>query len=79
MYYFKQVENENIVGVEAKSVNSASPGFIEASKAECDVFVASLPPPPPLEPKLIFVSGGSNANQRLETIESFLLTAFPGE
>lgn len=50
MYYFKQVKNGQIVSVEAKSVNSTSPNFVKATKAEYDDFIASLPPPEPPKP-----------------------------
>jgi len=43
MYYYKQVKSSKIVSVEAKSVDVASPEFIEATKAEYDAFIASLP------------------------------------
>ena len=43
MYYFKLVEDEKITSVESKSVNVASPGFVEATKGEYDTFMASLP------------------------------------
>ena len=45
MYYYKQIVNKKIVSVEAKSVNVISPHFIKATKAEYDVFIASLPKP----------------------------------
>lgn len=51
MYYYKQVKEGVIVSVESKSSNVASPDFIEATKAEYDDFIASLPviePQPPI-------------------------------
>lgn len=50
VYYFKKIENGIITSVESKSVNVASPFFIEATQAEYDDFIASLPPPEPPEP-----------------------------
>lgn len=50
MCYYKQVRDGKIIGVEAKSVASASPNFVKATKAEYDSFIASLPPPPLPEP-----------------------------
>lgn len=47
MYYFKQVKNGNIISVESKSVNVKSPGFVTASRAEYDSFLALLPLPEP--------------------------------
>ncbi len=43
MIYFKQVKGGVIASVEAKSVDIASPGFVKATKAEYDNFIASLP------------------------------------
>lgn len=43
MYYFKQVEYGEIVSVESKSVEIASPNFFKATKTEYDDFIASLP------------------------------------
>ena len=43
MYYYKLVEDEKITSVESKSVNVASPNFVEATKGEYDTFMASLP------------------------------------
>jgi len=43
MYHYKQVENNQIVSVEAKSKDAISPDFIEASEAEYNGFIASLP------------------------------------
>lgn len=52
MYYFKQMDNGNIVGVESKTANVPSPNFVEATKGEYDEFIASLPEPPePPEPR----------------------------
>lgn len=50
MYYYKQVQDGQIVSVESKTVNIASPGFIPASKAKYNSFLASLPPPGPEPP-----------------------------
>lgn len=43
MFYYKRITNEQIVSVEAKSRASTSPHFIEATRAEYDSFIASLP------------------------------------
>ena len=43
MHYYKQVKNGNIVSVEDKSADVASPNFTKATKAEYDGFIASLP------------------------------------
>lgn len=50
MYYFKLVEDGEIISVEAKSVNVASSGFIPATKDEFNAFIAALPPEPEPEP-----------------------------
>lgn len=50
MYYYKKVENGEIVSVEAKSLDATSPNFVKATKAEYDGFIASLPPPEPIPP-----------------------------
>lgn len=50
MFYYKQVEQGEIISVEAKDKASISPNFINATKAEYDTFIASLPPPEPPEP-----------------------------
>ena len=47
MFYYKQVVNSEIVSVEAKNRPSISPGFVEATQAEYDAFMASLPEPEP--------------------------------
>jgi len=52
MYYYKQVVDGEIISVEAKSIDSCSPDFVSATKAEYDTFMASLPEPEPLEPPL---------------------------
>ena len=70
MYYFKQVKDNRIVSVEAKSVNVASPGFVEASKAEYDDFVASLPAPEvPIKPVRDFAAEIDDLKARLEKLE----------
>lgn len=43
MYYYKQIEDGNIISVEAKSLDATSPNFVKATKAEYDEFIASLP------------------------------------
>ena len=43
MYYYKQVTNNKIVSVEAKSVDIASPDFTKATLQEVTDFKASLP------------------------------------
>lgn len=43
MYYYKQVKDDDIVSVEAKSLDATSPNFVKATKAEYDEFIASLP------------------------------------
>ncbi len=52
MYYYKQINDGEIVSVEAKNLDAVSPGFVEATKAEYDEFLASLPviEPNPLVP-----------------------------
>lgn len=43
MYYYKQIKDNQIISVEAKSLDAASPNFVKATKAEYDEFMASLP------------------------------------
>lgn len=50
MKYYKQIKDNQIISVEAKSIKSASPNFIQATKAEYDGFIASLPTPEPSQP-----------------------------
>lgn len=50
MYYYKQLKDGKIVSVEAKNLDSVSPDFVKATKAEYDGFIASLPPPVLPEP-----------------------------
>ncbi len=52
MYFYKQAQNGEIISVEAKNRDSASPDFVKATKAEYDKFTADLPiSPPPLPPR----------------------------
>lgn len=51
MYYYKQVKDGVITSVESKSVDTASPGFIKATKTEYDNFIASLPVIEPVLPR----------------------------
>ncbi len=44
MFYFKLVKDGKMVGVETKSVQGASPNFVEATEAEYNDFMASRPP-----------------------------------
>ena len=50
MFYYKQIRNGNIVSVEAKSIDVASPHFVKATKVQYDEYIALLPPSPPLKP-----------------------------
>ena len=50
MYYYKQIKGGKVVSVESKDIDSVSPEFVRATKAEYDTCVASLPPLE-LEPK----------------------------
>ncbi|GAJ21172.1 unnamed protein product, partial [marine sediment metagenome] len=50
MYYYKKVENGEIVSVEAKSLDAISPSFVKATKEEYNAFIASLPEPEPIPP-----------------------------
>lgn len=50
MFYYKQIKEGKITSVEAKSKASISPNFIEATKAEYDTSIASLPRPDPPKP-----------------------------
>lgn len=43
MFYYKQIQDGQIVSVEAKSRASISPYFVKATKVEYDAFMASLP------------------------------------
>ena len=43
MYYYKQTKDGKIVSVEAKSIDSVSPQFVNATLGEYDTFIASLP------------------------------------
>jgi len=45
MYYFKQIKDKSIVGVESKSVAVLSPSFVKATEVEYNSFLVSLPPP----------------------------------
>ncbi|GAI43056.1 unnamed protein product, partial [marine sediment metagenome] len=56
MYYYKQVKNDNIVSIEAKSIDAASPNFVKATKAEYDDFMASLPVVEPEPPRSTHIS-----------------------
>jgi len=80
VYYFKKVEDGVIISVEAKSVNVASPDFIEATKQEYDDFLASLPEPePPMPcPEFEHSNPAHDPPTRILHIEEFLeeLTTF---
>ena len=52
MNYYKQVKDNQITCVEAKSIDATSPNFVKATKAEYDSFIVSLPPPEPPEPEM---------------------------
>lgn len=43
MFYYKQIKDGKIISVEAKSNDTTSPNFVEATKAEYEEFIASLP------------------------------------
>jgi len=43
MFYYKRVEADTIVSVEAKSFDSVSPGFEPTTQVEYDEYIASLP------------------------------------
>lgn len=78
MYYYKQVKDEQIVSVEAKSKPALSQDFVEATKAEYDTFIASLPaiePEPP--PSFIPQNLALGIEQRVSHIEAFLKQIYP--
>lgn len=50
MFFYKQVKQGKITSVEAKSIDAISLGFVKATKAEYDTFIASLPEPEPPKP-----------------------------
>lgn len=68
MYYFKQVKNGGIVSVEAKSVNVASPNFVETIKSVYDYFIASLPVIEP-EPVRDLASEIDDLKAKIERLE----------
>lgn len=71
MFYYKQITANKIVSIEVKSIESISPGFIRATKAEYDNFIASLPAPVIIPPRdLAAEIDGINA--RLITVEGML-------
>lgn len=78
MYYYKQVQDGEIVSVEAKSRDSTSPTFVKATKAEYDAFIASLPVIEP-EPPLAFTpkNPALGIEQRVAHIEAFLESLHP--
>ena len=51
MYYYKQVEGNKIISVEAKSKDSVSPGFVKITKAIYDSYLVSLPVVEPETPR----------------------------
>lgn len=76
-YYYKRVEDKIIVGVEAKSLPSVSPGFVEATKEEYNCFIASLPV---IDPELIIftpINPHLGVEQRLTHVEQFLQDRYP--
>lgn len=56
MYYFKQIEDDRIISVEAKSINEPSSGFVEVTKEEYDTFITSLPTPESEPPRCTYIS-----------------------
>ena len=68
MYYFKQVENGNIISIESKNVDVKSPGFVKATKAEYDGFHASLPPTNLVEPPRDLLAEIDELKARLDKI-----------
>jgi len=52
MYYFKRVTDGEVTGVESKSVDVVSPGFVKATRREYDdfIFALSVVEPELLEP-----------------------------
>jgi len=73
MNYFKQISDGKIVSVESKSVNLASPDFIEATKAEHKTFLKSLPPiPPSFSPLQIKYDKAITDKERLEVLAEAL-------
>lgn len=53
MYYYKQVKNGEIVSVEAKSIDVASPGFVKATEGEYNDYISSLPEVKPEPPQYL--------------------------
>lgn len=76
MYYYKQVKDGEIVSVEAKSLDAASIDFVEATKAEYDAFMASLPVVEPELPLVFEPPVGTGMSERIGYIEQFLKRAF---
>jgi len=72
MYYFKQENEGEIVSVESKSINVASPGFIDATEEEYLNYLASLPPvEPPVDYKELYAVL-KNDTVRIDFIATFL-------
>jgi len=72
MFYYKQVNAGQIVSVEAKTHPATSPGFVPATQAEYDSFLASLPPPPPPNPPRDLEAEMDALEARVHRIEAFL-------
>ncbi len=71
MFYFKQMDDSNIISVESKTVNVPSLNFIEATKEEYDGYIASLPEPPePPEPR--------DFGAEIDEIKAKLIVSEPG-
>lgn len=78
MYYYKQVQDGDIISVEAKSRPALSPTFVEATKSEYDQFIASLPAVEP-QPPLTFTpkNPALGIEQRVTHVEAFLESLYP--
>ena len=67
MYYYKQVEGNKVISVEAKSKDSVSPGFVKITKAIYDSHIASLPVVKP-EPQRDLLTEIDELKARLDKI-----------
>jgi len=69
MFYYKQVQDDKIISVEAKSLDATSPDFVEATKAEYDSFIASLPIPEPPKPPRDLAKEIIELQERVKSLE----------
>jgi len=69
MFYYKQVKDGQIVSIESKSFKIASPDSVEATREECDAYLAALPPSPPLEPARDLITEMDELKTRIGRLE----------